>query len=384
MGGRSSGGGGASQSVDYPEYQKNIQANWLAGMPNHTASDWTRLNAGNDITSLVNLAVMNNPYDERIAFNPSTETNQIINAAESYLPWLRDQVTAYLQYLYEVKEEFVVDFDIQNLIEDQSIGELFLAESDYSDRVNPNQYRIDNSLDEADYYIRSLDTIETVENELSQFDASMRDINAVHSSAFLVGRQIIASGLLEFKGRVRSELAARKDEKARSLVQLEMEKENQLLSTRLARTQMTQEKAKLIAALTADKAKYKANLLTEGHKVIFPTVANAVGDNKKLQIEAWRMSLVALKEQSEEQLRIDNKEALWSIEVFQGAANVMASIAGGTVTSTEDSYGKMQSAIGGGLSGAAAGAMIGAQTGAVTGPMGATIGGLIGIGSAYI
>jgi len=384
MGGRSSGGGGASQSVDYPEYQKNIQANWLAGMSSHTSSDWTRLKAGNDITSLVNLAVMNNPYEERIAFNPSTETNQIINAAESYLPWLRDQVIAYLQYLYEVKEEFVVDFDIQNLIEDQSIGELFLAESDYSDRVNPSQYRIDNSLDEADYYIRSLDTIETVENELSQFDAGMRDINAVHSSAFLVGRQIIASGLLEFKGRVRSELATRKDEKARSLVQLEMEKENQLLSTRLARAQMTQEKAKLIAALTADKAKYKANLLTEGHKVIFPTVANAVGDNKKLQVEAWRMSLVALKEQSEEQLRIDNKEALWSIEVFQGAANVMASIAGGTVSSTEDSYGKMQSALGGGLSGAAAGAMIGTQTGAVSGPMGAVIGGLIGMGSTFL
>lgn len=384
MGGRSSGGGGASQSVDYPGYQKNIQANWLAGMSSYTASNWTRLNAGNDITSLVNLAVMNNPYEDRVAFNPSTETNQIINAAESYLPWLRDQVIAYLEYLYEIKEEFVVDFDIQNLIEDQSIGELFLAESDYDDRVEPNRYQIDNSLDEVDFYIRSLDTTETVETELSQFDAGMRDINAVHSSAFLIGRQIIAAGLIEFKGRTRAELAARKDDKARAIVQMNMEKENQLLSTRLARAQLTQEKAKLIAALTADKAKHKAGLLTEGHSVIFPTVANAVGDNKKLQIEAWRISLVALKERSEEQLRIDNKEALWSIETFQGAANVMASIAGGTVTSTEDSYGKMQSAIGGGLSGAAAGAMIGTKTGSVGGPMGAAIGGLIGLGSAFL
>jgi hypothetical protein len=91
------------------------------------------------------------------------------------------------------------------------------------------------------------------------------------------------------------------------------------------------------------------------------------------------MAIIAYREEAEENLRIDVKDAMWSVDIFQGAANVMASVAGGTVTTPEDSPGKTQSALAGGLSGAAMGA-------SVTGgnPVGAAVGAVAGIGMALM
>jgi uncharacterized membrane protein len=90
------------------------------------------------------------------------------------------------------------------------------------------------------------------------------------------------------------------------------------------------------------------------------------------------MAIVAFKEQAGENFRLGAKDALWEIETFQGAANVMASIAGGTVTTTEETAGT-GGALGGALSGAAAGASIGTSVMPGWGTaIGAAVGGIGG------
>jgi hypothetical protein len=291
---------------------------------------------------------------------------------------------------------------------DGSLGMLWPAENDFDENVKPGLYRMDNSLDEALFYVKNMDTTEQVERELAGFDAYMRDINAVHSSAFVLGRQIIASGLMATKAQLRKDLAIAKDQKAYQLAQLNLEKQRILAELRTTKARLYDEKAravftsgmdvekyrlaafqdlarmmldkqKTIAMLNVDYTKMDLSAQMEVHKQIYPTVAQGVLEDTRLAIEARRMAIIAYREEAEENLRIDVKDAMWSVDIFQGAANVMASVAGGTVTTPEDSPGKTQSALAGGLSGAAMGA-------SVTGgnPVGAAVGAVAGIGMALM
>jgi len=166
------------------------------------------------------------------------------------------------------------------------------------------------AVDTYETYVNSIATTSQVETELAKFDAGMRNINAVHSSAFAIGRQIVASGLIEAKLQAKA----------------------QVMNSR---------------------------------------------------IEANRMKIVALVEQTNTDRKIDKQDALWDLEVFQSGANAMASIGGGTVQKAPDGPSDMQSALAGGLSGAAAGAAIGAPTG-IGAPIGAAVGAVVGIGASLL
>jgi hypothetical protein len=89
----------------------------------------------------------------------------------------------------------------------------------------------------------------------------------------------------------------------------------------------------------------------------------------KLVTEVNRIKIVAKKEQNDMNVKIDEQDALWNLEVFQYGGNLLAAIGGGTNTPKTPSL--AQSMIGGALSGAAAGAMVG-------GGFGAAIGGILG------
>ena len=96
-------------------------------------------------------------------------------------------------------------------------------------------------------------------------------------------------------------------------------------------------------------------------------------------IEANRMKIVALKEQTDTDLKYDEADATWDLEVFQYGCNVLASIGGGVASPKGSKQpSTSQSMIGGALSGAAAGGMIGGLPGALIGGVLGAAGGLLG------
>jgi len=108
-----------------------------------------------------------------------------------------------------------------------------------------------------------------------------------------------------------------------------------------------------------------------------------------MQIEKERISIVAKNAEAEENLRIDENDAKWDLDVFQHGANALAGIAGGTHSTSSPSYGRSTAGnvLGGALSGAASGAMIGAAipgAGPMGAMMGAGIGALLGIGGSLL
>lgn len=261
MGG-GSGGGSSSGAVDYPLYIKTIQADWLAATDPALATAPVDIDAGYDITSLLNSGFSGNPWTGEGAFDPSAYTADILSAVDTFNTDASAAVTEY------------------------------------------------------ETYVDSLDTTTAVENELAAFDLGMRNVNAVHSSSYVIGRTIIASGF------IREKLAAKQ-----TLMQFK---------TEIANKRMT------------------------------------------MEMEANRLVIVALKEEHDMDHEIDKREALWNFEIYMRAANVLASIAGGTVQSGVDGPSTMQSALGGGMAGAASGAMIGGMVG---GPIGALVGGGLGLGA---
>jgi hypothetical protein len=406
-GGRGSGGGGST--TDYPEYQKVIQADWLGGGEYDDPTTMARLDSGNSITALINQAInTGNPYSEALAYDPSTQVSQLLNGVLEYLPRLDREVDAYLTYVEQhitalENDTSLEDADtdiaaldlttyVSNYESDGALVNLGLIADDFEDGVNPDIYYVEGALDYALGYVDGMDTTEEVEAELGQFNSNMREINAVHSSAFAIGNQIVASGLLGTKAKLHTEIGKYKSDKMLQYVQLKVDIQARLADLKLKIQQLQDEKARAImsgyiesakaklgpivnlAQLKLDKSKTVAELEYKAHSQVYTTIADGAKSRAHLMIEARRMALIAYKEEAEENLRIDTKDAMWSIEIFQGAANVMASIAGGTVTTTEEPT-SSRGALGGALSGAASGAMIGAQTST---PHGALIGGAIG------
>ncbi len=158
----------------------------------------------------------------------------------------------------------------------------------------------------------------------------MRDINAVTSSAFAIGRAVIEDGQTRQVAKYSADLHMKAfSDDALQLIALKLE--------------------------------YQKNATHMG-------------------AEIRRIGIVAKKEEREDNTEIAVADALWDLELFQYGGNFLASIGAATVQTglSKGKPSKAASAIGGGLSGAAAGAMIGAKSGSAAGYWGAGIGAVVG------
>lgn len=186
-----------------------------------------------------------------------------------------------------------------------------------------DESRIDDAVDE---YTADFDAQLTTD-VYPRFEAGMRDINAVVSSAFAIGRANIEEGRGREVGKFSSALHMKAfGDDAIAVVGMKLDYE------------------KAVAHLTA---------------------------------EMYRLKIVAKKEQTDRQLEIDDKDARWDLSIYQYGANVMAAIGGGTGMRIEPEA--KSSALGGALSGAAAGAMMGSYVYPGWGTViGAVVGGIGG------
>jgi hypothetical protein len=293
--GGSSGGGGSSGAVSYPAYLETVHSEWIndAGADILTQS----------LADTMNSAFGNSPWTGLTAYDPSAD------------------ITAYdtVMTAYKVILAGIIDT------------------TDWSDLYTHAKNTIDNAVDitaDVTAFSDILDD-EITTKTLPRFKRGMQDINAVVSSAFVIGEAIIEG----FRDR--------------------------------------------------DVAKYTSALMLNNHSLIMTgteqmmrLMLQRIGWEEnyvKMYIEGKRIKIVAKKEQTDQDAKIDEEDALWDMEVFQYGGNLLAAIGGGVSTPNTKQPSRSQSMLGGALSGAAAGAMISGGN-----PIGAIAGGVLGAASSFL
>lgn len=192
------------------------------------------------------------------------------------------------------------------------------------DEINAFKQTLDDQLDYID---------------IPKFEAGMRDANSVLSSAFAIGKAVIFGmhnrNIAKFSADLRTKVSVGR-------LEWVLKAAETMLSNQVSRVEFE----KTVAALS---------------------------------VEAKRIHIVAKKEECDTQIKIDESDARWDLEVFQYGSNVLSSIGGGTASTAGGKMSPMASALGGALSGAALGAQ-------VTGgnPYGAMIGGVLGLGMSLL
>jgi hypothetical protein len=277
FGGGSSGGGGGSGRVDYPAYMKTFHGDLL----NDTGTDLIV----QSVVDCMNSAMGNSPWTMQSAYNPDADLVDLIAAPEE----LQTLVTL-------LSSGTTLDTLIASILDTT---------------------RID---DEITAYTVDMDA-RLISEVLPRFEAGMRDINAVISSAFVIGRALI-----------------------------EQNQDRQVAK---------------FAADTRNKAFSDDALKVIGMKLEYQKNVS------QMIAESYRVKIVAKKEEVDVNMKIDEADALWDLELFKYGGNMLAAIAGAAVTQTGQKISGTQSMIGGAMVGAMAGAQVG-------GPWGAVIGGVLG------
>ena len=293
-GGGGSSGGGSSGRVDYPEYMKQWHAEALFGGPPVYPSM--------SVSEAMNAAFGNSPFLGVAAYNPDEPVAAMLTASE--------------------KLEDLVDLLSAGTGLDDLISKM-LTDEHIKDAVAAHRAELDDIL---------------TSNQIPRFEAGMRNINAVVSSSFVIGRALLEEAALKQVAKMSAEL----------------------------RQQAFGELALQVAQLKLDY-RYRLSALT---------------------IEANRMKIVAKKEETDSNIKIAESDALWDLEVFKYGGNLLGSIAGTAVSTGDNRWDARPAAgsvIGGALSGAAAGAYIGGKSGAAMGgPIGAVVGAVLGAASAFL
>jgi len=275
-----SGGGGSSGDVDYPDYMKT----WHGQMLDHAGADTPT----SSLTDVMNAALGSSPFAAAVAYDPDADITAL--------------------------EAVIAGFDtiIAGIDEPVDWAALFTQAETSIDGVSD----ADITADVAAFAAEQDDQLTAV--TLPRFEAGMRDINAVVSSAFVIGR----SNIEGFRDR-----------------------------------DVARHSSKLRLAVVSDRQR----LYLEGtSQMLRLLIARYTWEESYMRtvIEGKRIKIVAKKEETDVNLDIDESDALWDIELFQHGGNLLASIGSGVVSADRRRRSALTSAIGGALSGAAAGAMM--------------------------
>ncbi|MBU2249230.1 MAG: hypothetical protein KKD77_20955 [Gammaproteobacteria bacterium] len=284
------GGGGGAGVVDYPAYMKTFHGQIL----DHNGVDTPTIS----LMDAMNAAFGNSPYAGEVAYDPDADIAAMIASvtANQALVTLLSTGTGLDTLVSGVLDHARVDLAVTEFA------------NDLSDRL--------------------------LAEVVPRFEAGMRDINAVSSSAFAVGRAIL-----------------------------------EVAQTR----QVAKFSADLHMKAFSDDALRLIALKLEYQKFATHYIA-----------EANRIKIVAKGEELESNLEIGEADATWDLEVFQHGGNLLAGIGGGVMTSNKKKKNKAASAIGGAMTGAAAGAVVGAEIGSVGSGYGALIGAVLGAAIGFL
>ena len=400
-GGGSSGGGSSSGRVAYPTYMETWHATWLA-----------------NVATAVTTAQATSPFASAAAYNPATPITAMgtaitaldtaINAfetkADAYAPAANLAIIDGAVAAFEVKADAYPALAATPIA---AIGTAITAfntvvdalayATDWAAAMAAAEVQVDSMID--DTYINAdvaafADIIDDqiLNRVLPSFQGGMRDINAVMSSAFVVGESLIYAFRNRDVAKYNSELRMRLNMQRNELI---ARGASEMVESLLQRVMFERD----VAALTVEHKKMEIitfERAVENEKVVavldiqaagvaLTTLEKVIGFEAQLadfekvlafySIEKQRIAIVALKEQADTDITLDEADALWDLNTFSYGNNVLGSIAGGTSATPGATGGSKPNAVSSVIGGAMAGASIGT---AITPGYGTAIGAVVG------
>lgn len=331
-----SSGGGGSGKVDYPTYSKHVHADWLASIEDPDSPD-THDTISVSMTETMDAALAANPFTSLLVYDPDTVLATVDAQVATVMALsFSGLVNAYDRRVVATAETTFnasVDFAALLTAVKAAVNTDLYSSAEVNDDINAFAALLDDQIDST---------------VLPRFRRGMQDMNAVMSSAFVIGAALIEEG--------------RDKEVAKYGTGLRLQNYSQ--RNQFAVTSVISLIQSKIQALTSDgDLAYRMAILDLDFQKAVTT----------LLLDATRTRIVAKKEELDSELELEEKEAKWELEVFQFGANLLAGISGGA-SQLVPKQNKIASALGGALSGASAGmAMSGGN------PIGGAIGGAIGL-----
>lgn len=341
-------GGGAAGKISYPEYISVAHGYFI---------DKNSIDAPNiSITEALNTALVNNPFIGEDAFDPESEL------AKSYadLTAFRTLVTSIDPNADYSSTATAIGILVNTLIND-----------DYITSIIPTIDVDESALaaDAASYADIQNDILENT--ILPPWKAGMHNINAVTSSAFVVGEAILRGmnlrDIARYTSSVRIPIVAKNTELNAAFI---TQRQDIIARYNVQRNEMIRIMTDSVMTLLIQK-----NSLTG-------QVNSAARDYAALHIASNF-------DQIEAQLEIEENEAKWEIGLFQPIASFLGALASGGGVGAPKKPSKAVSAISGAVGGASTGASIGASIGggaaaggSTGGIYGAVIGAVVGAGLA--
>ena len=360
-------GGGTQGEVGYPAYQEAFHLAILGGS-GAPPPDKTFITISSEMWA-------NNPYTGAIFTNPSNQFDHMEAAVMDFdmfvhgLGPLNDWDGFVTSVGNKLSETGILDtFDIEDIFDSsrasnrittrEAVVAALAAINDVVVRHTVRQFerRVDDARRRA----------------LNRFSGAMSDINAVQSSAFVLGLAHIEAQHIqsvdEFDAGLTSEVY--RTAFTSSMETFRAEVQNRL-ATRLAQKQIRDQALIQNTSLLMQGLFNKADL------------KNAVA---AIKAETVRMRYVGTREYETSKLDLDRREAEWDIDVLMKGGQLAGALGGAVYLPPTPST--ASSALSGALSGAGAGAATGATIGAAGGPIGAgagaIIGGILGLGAGLL
>jgi hypothetical protein len=245
-------------AIEYATYMQDIHNMWLDGVKNGAAVD-----SGGIAASMVT-AIAANPYSAMTGYDPATDVTAMASA-----------VTALAAVVATMNPH--TDYDTYH--------QAAVAEIDAT--VAPDTYI--NARTQA--HAAGLDS-ELNMKVIPRFNAGMRDINAVQTSAFVIGRAIIETERNDKVDKFMADMRYAADAKRGDLIQGAT---NEMIRMHLQQVELS----RVVAAIT---------------------------------IEELRLSIAAKSDYQTELKAIAADKGRWPLEVYKYGANMLASIGGGTTS----------------------------------------------------
>lgn len=295
--------------VDYPTYMMNVHEFLLDG----TTDAGGAVETGGILLQIKTaIGTGGNPYTSLTAYNPTTDIASMATAIATF----EATVTALNNH---------TDFDTIYGQAADAVDAEILPDTYINARMIAHATALDNEINTK---------------VIPRFNAGMRDINAVQTSAFVIGRAIIELDRNDKVDKFAADMRYQADAKRGDMIQAAAAEMIRLFLQKA-------EFQRVIAALTIDQLR----------------IAIAAQTDYKTETKA---------------IAADLKR--WPLEVYKYGANMLAGVGGGVTSSVPMDGNKTARIIGSGLSGAVAGAMVGGQIGGNEGAgYGALLGGLAGL-----
>lgn len=334
------GGGGSAGKIEHAAYLEEIHGQFLS----HENADLPV----KSITDVFNETLPNNPFlgetvispDEQLAI-ARTEYNALRVLVDAL-----DPVDNYTTFILSAEQSV-----------DAVINTDFIT--DPVPVFTPDESRIADSV--AAFTATTNDTIDNL--LLPPYKAGMHNINAVTSSAFIIGEAVIRGMSQHDVSRFSADLYTKFAEQSNDAnAKLLIQRQDSITKFNIQRNEFI----RVVCGEMIQELLRKTDLM-------YNTV--------HLNLQTVQINIAAKNEEKDDQLTIDESSAKWELELFQPVANLIAAPAGG-ISPGPKRPSKGVRVASGAVSGAAAGAATGAAIGSAYAGYGAIIGAALGAGLA--